>query len=147
MIIYIGIYSINRPEAGYGWGGCVHIYTYICKHKTYTYTFTYIYTHLYIYIYVYIHKYICASIYEYIHIHTCFYFYAALLRANPSTELKDRSPDPSIGSVQSRGGRAPAARALRSRGLREGPGICKPAVGVQQPGPQYKRPQELPISC
>ena len=29
MIISIGIYSINRPEAGYGRGGCMHIYIYI----------------------------------------------------------------------------------------------------------------------
>ena len=26
MIIFIGIYSINRPEAGYGRGGCIYIY-------------------------------------------------------------------------------------------------------------------------
>ena len=29
MIISIGIYDINRPEAGYGRGG-LHIYIYIC---------------------------------------------------------------------------------------------------------------------
>ena len=29
MIISIGIYSINRPEAGYGRGGCIYIYIYI----------------------------------------------------------------------------------------------------------------------
>ena len=28
MIISIGIYSINRPEAGYGSGGCIYIYVY-----------------------------------------------------------------------------------------------------------------------
>ena len=36
MIISIGIYSINRPEAGYGRGGL----------------------HIYIYIYIYIYKYV-----------------------------------------------------------------------------------------
>ena len=30
MIISIGIYSINRPEAGYGRGGVVYIYIYMC---------------------------------------------------------------------------------------------------------------------
>ena len=42
MIISIGIYSINRPEAGYGRGAlhiCIYIYIciYICIH-IYTYT-------------------------------------------------------------------------------------------------------------
>ena len=30
MIISIGIYSINRPEAGYGRGGCIYMYICIC---------------------------------------------------------------------------------------------------------------------
>ena len=35
MIISIGIYSINRPEAGYGWGGAyIYIYVYMYMHVT-----------------------------------------------------------------------------------------------------------------
>ena len=30
MIISIGIYSINRPEAGYGRGGCIYMCVYVC---------------------------------------------------------------------------------------------------------------------
>ena len=63
MIISIGIYSINRPEAGYGRGGCIYIYIYMYIHtytymhvyehaETYIYIYTYVYTYLYIYIYM-----------------------------------------------------------------------------------------------
>ena len=47
MIISIGMYSINGPEAGYGRGGVAYIYIYI---------------HMYVYVYV--------SVYTYIYIHT-----------------------------------------------------------------------------
>ena len=40
MIISIGIYSINRPEAGYGGVACIYIYIYL-----YLYTYIAIYTH------------------------------------------------------------------------------------------------------
>ena len=52
MIISIGIYSINRPEAGYGRGGCIHIYIYVYFFiHTYVYVYAYnIYTHTYIYL-------------------------------------------------------------------------------------------------
>ena len=30
IIVSIGVYSINRPEAGYGWGCiCIYIYKYL----------------------------------------------------------------------------------------------------------------------
>ena len=32
MNISIGIYSINKPEAGYGGGGCIYIYIYMCMY-------------------------------------------------------------------------------------------------------------------
>ena len=41
LIISIGIYSINRPEAGYGRGGCIYIY--IC---IYVYTDAYMRTYI-----------------------------------------------------------------------------------------------------
>ena len=44
MIISIGIYSINRREAGYGRGGCICMYIYI-----YIYMRMYVCKHIYIY--------------------------------------------------------------------------------------------------
>ena len=51
MIISIGIYSINRPEAGYRRGG-LHIYMYIYIY-VYICICTYVYTYVNIYIYMY----------------------------------------------------------------------------------------------
>ena len=82
MIISIGIYSINRPEVGYGRGGWISIYIYtlyihICIHM-YIYTDVYVYTHAHVYIHIctyiigmcllYTHrKYIHVFVYMYTH--------------------------------------------------------------------------------
>ena len=34
MNISIGLYSINKPEAGYGWGGVAYTYIYLGAGRT-----------------------------------------------------------------------------------------------------------------
>ena len=53
MIISIGIYSINRPEAGYGRGG-VHKYIYAGIHTYYAEGNVCVYLHVYMYIHIFI---------------------------------------------------------------------------------------------